>query len=334
MTRLLRFGRIGLVGFAALAMPRLAAADAFPPRAERILSPGRSAAAEDSAEALVLNPANLANLPGSEFRWTGVNCPDTRKVGCGHAFDLATPLFWGLSTGFRLDYVMPPATALFPFASRDYAWLTWALAYKLSERLQLGASVEWSYSGNPYTDGLFGLTVGASYRMNSHFGLALVAQDFNGPSSQNLPFKDYPVMDRTFVAAAVFRPTGTRAIELGVEGRYFDGIDQARPRANLGVDIPGVGRIRGDIEIQHLGNDDRRGILATAGAEIYLNHLSAGGGALFGNGLGDVNSVGEYATASITSYRLPGVPRPDRAVSIRLESTPGTRTHVRLLRRL
>ena len=35
----------------------------FPTRAERIMSPGRSAVAEDSAEALVLNPANLANLP-------------------------------------------------------------------------------------------------------------------------------------------------------------------------------------------------------------------------------------------------------------------------------
>ena len=59
--------------------PAIASADPFPPRAERILSPGRSVAAEDSAEALVLNPANLANLPGGEARWTGVRCPDTRR---------------------------------------------------------------------------------------------------------------------------------------------------------------------------------------------------------------------------------------------------------------
>jgi len=326
--------RLGAVVVALVLAPSIASADPFPPRAERILSPGRSAAGEDSAEALVLNPANLANLPGGEFRWTGVRCPDTRHVGCGHAFELATPVIWGISTGLRVDYVIPPAAATFPFAGRDYTWITWGLGYKLSERIQLGGSIQWSYSGNPYTDDLFGITAGATYRMNTHFGLAVVAHDFNGPSSQNLPFRDYPVLDRTFVGAAVFRPTGRRDIELGVEGRYLDGIDQARPRANLGIDIPGVGRIRGDIEVQNIGNDSRRGILATAGAEIYFNQFSAGGGALFGNALGDVHSVGQYATASITAYRLPGVPRPERAVYIRMESTPGTRSHVRLLRRL
>src|SRR5262245_59764263 len=85
-----------------------ASAEPFAPRAERILSPGRSAASEDSAEALVLNPANLGNLPGGELRWTCVRCPDTQRVACGHAVDFATPLLWGLGTGLRVDYVMPP----------------------------------------------------------------------------------------------------------------------------------------------------------------------------------------------------------------------------------
>jgi protease-4 len=314
--------------------PGVASADPFPPRAERILSPGRSAAGEDSAEALVLNPANLANLPGGEMRWTGVRCPDTRRVACGHAVELATPLIWGLASGLRLDYVLPPAQAGFPYNGRDYAWLTWGVGYYLSERVQVGGSIQWSYSSNPYTDGLFGISAGLSYRMNTHFGLAVVAHDFNGPSTQKLPPGNFPVLDRTFLGAAVFRPTGKRNIELGLEGRYFDGADQVRPRANLGIDIPGVGRIRGDIEVQNLGNDGRRGVLATAGAEIYFNQFSAGGGALFGNALGDTQSVGQYATASVGTYLMPGVPRPQRAVYIRMESTPGTRSHVRLLRRL
>src|SRR3984957_20177965 len=67
-----------------------------PPRAERIFSPGRSIVGEDSAEAIVLNPANLGYLPAPELRWTGVNCPDTQKVACGNAFGLATPLLFGL----------------------------------------------------------------------------------------------------------------------------------------------------------------------------------------------------------------------------------------------
>ncbi|MBX3260930.1 MAG: signal peptide peptidase SppA [Labilithrix sp.] len=311
-----------------------ASADPFPPRAERILSPGRSAAGEDSAEALVLNPANLANMPGAEARWTGVRCPDTRRVACGHAIELATPLFWGIASGLRLDYVTPPSGAGFPYNGRDYSWLTWGLAYKVSERLQIGGSIQWSYSANPYTNDLFGISGGLSYRMNTRFGFAVVAHDFNGPSMQNLPPGGFPVLDRTFLGAAVFRPTGKRNVEIGLEARYFDGADQVRPRANLGIDIPGVGRIRGDVEVQDLGNDARRGVLATAGAEIYFNQFSAGGGALFGNALGDAHSVGQYATAAIGTYLMPGVPRSERSVYIRLESTPGTRSHVRLLRRL
>lgn len=319
---------------ALLLAPSIANADPFPARADRIPSPGRSAAGEDSADALVLNPANLANLPGGELRWTGVRCPDTRRVGCGHAFELATPLIWGLATGFRVDYVMSPGPAAFPFGGRDYTWLTWGLGYKISDRLQVGGSIQWSYSESPYTDALFGITAGASYRLNSHFGLALVAHDFNGPRMQGVAFATPAVLDRTFLGAAVFRPTGKRDIEIGLEGRYFDGADQARPRGTLGVDIPGVGRVRGDLEVQNIGSDSRRGFLATAGAEIYFDRFSAGGGALFGNALGDPHSVGQYATASISTYRLPGVPRPQRAVWIRLESAPGTRTHVRLIRRL
>jgi len=315
----------------------VASADPFPTRGERILSPGRSVAGEDSAEALVLNPANLANMPGAEARWTGVRCPDTRRVACGHALEFATPLIWGISSGLRLDYVMPPggpSGAGFPFNGIDYTWLTWGVGYKWSDRIQIGGSIQWSYSQNPYTDGLFGITLGASYRLNSHFGFAVVAHDFNGPSTQVLPPSGLPVLDRHFVAAMAFRPTGKRNLEIGVEGHYYDGADQVRPRALVGLDIPGVGRLRGDVEMQNLGNDSRRGVLATAGAEIYFNAFSAGGGALFGNGLGDAQSVGQYATASFGTYLMPGVPRSERAVYIRMESTPGTRSHVRLLRRL
>lgn len=327
----------GALAAALVLAPTAARGEPFPERAERILSPGRSVAGDDSAEALVLNPANLANLPGAEARWTGVRCPDTKRVACGHALEFATPLFLGIASGLRLDYVMPPGGpggVGFPFNGIDYSWLTWGVGYRLSPRLQIGGSLEWSYSSNPYTDGLFGVTLGASYRPNTHFGFALVAEDFNGPSTQRLPQTRAPVLDRTFIGAAVFRPTGKRDLEIGLEARYFDVLDQLRPRATLGLSVPGVGRIRGDVEVQNLGNDTTRGILATAGAEIYFGAISAGGGALFGSGLGDAHSVGEYATASIAGYSRPGVPRPEHAVYIRIESTPGTRSHVKLLRRL
>jgi protease IV len=326
-----------LVGITCLAPATLRASEPFPTRAERLLSPGRSTAAEDSAEALVLNPANLANMPAPELRWTGVNCPDTKRVACGHAFDLATPLFFNLASGLRVDYVTPPGGlqgAGFPYNGTAYTWLTWGLAYKLSERLSVGSSIQWSYSESPYTNGLFGITAGVSYRPNTHFGFAAVAHDFNGPSMQPLPPSGYPILDRQYVAAMAFRPTGTRAFEVGIEAKYFDGSDQWRPRAAVGLDVMGVGRLRADIEAASLGSDSRRGVQATAGAEIYFNGLSAGGGAIFGSALGRDTSVAEYATASISGYISPGVPRSERAVFIRMESTPGNRAHVRLLRKL
>jgi protease IV len=310
------------------------AEDPFPTRAERILSPGRSAASEDSSEAVVLNPANIANLPGADVRWTGVRCPDTQRVACGHAVNFGMPLIWGFSTVLRVDYVMPPSSAGFPYNGVDYTWLTWGLGYRMSSTFMLGGSIQGTYSSNPYTDGLFGMSVGASWRPYSRFGFSLVAHDFNGPSMQPLPPLNNPVMDRTFVGAMSFRPTGTRAIDVGAEIRYFDGADQWRPRGVLGIDIPGVGRLRGDVEAANIANDNSRGILATAGAEIYFNMFSGGGGALFGSALGDDQSIGQYATVSVSSYLSPGVPRSERAVSIRIESTPGTRSHVRMLRRL
>ena len=57
-----------ILGGASFASSPARADEPFPGRAERILSPGRSVVAEDSAEALVLNPANLGRLPGAELR--------------------------------------------------------------------------------------------------------------------------------------------------------------------------------------------------------------------------------------------------------------------------
>jgi protease-4 len=320
------------------------ASEPLPPRAARIDAPGRSVAGEDSAEALVLNPANIGSMVAPEFRWTGVRCPDTKKINCGHAFDLATPLLWGLATGLRVDYVTPPGgpdSIGFPYDGIDYTWITWGLGYRPNERFQIGASLQRSYSTNAVTDGLFGITAGMTYRPYTHFAFSAVAQDFNGPSQAivpgsraAIPSTGFAVMDRSYVLAMAFRPTGTRVAELGLELKYLDATDNFIPRATLGIDIPGVGRARGDVEVAHLPNDDRRGIVGSAGLEIYFAGVSAGGGALFGAGLGRPQSVAEYATVSIAGYVSPGVPRRTRAVYLRIENTPGTRGHVHMLRRL
>jgi protease-4 len=354
LARLLGAGGVGVILSSSVAH-----ADPLPVSADHVPAPGRSAASDDTSQAIVLNPANLAWLPAPELRWTWVRCPDDAvTTGCGHAWEAATPLFFGLSTALRIDFVQPawggpPTSGIgFPYRGFDYVWATWGLAGQIGERAAFGVSLERAYSQNAYVDGLFGITAGLSWRPNTHFGFSAVAHDFNRPSpglvrdatgapcgqarGETSP-ECLPVLDGRYTLAMAFRPTGTRAVEIGAELEYWQasgGNDQWTDRGMLAIDVPMVGRAFGSVEVAHLPNDNRRGVLGTAGLELHWGGLSAGGGAIFGNGLGSGGTPGEYATLSIAGYTQPGLPMPSRAVFIRLEGTPGTRGHVALLRKL
>jgi protease-4 len=146
-----------------------------------------------------------------------------------------------------------------------------------------------------------------------------------------------PVLDGRYTLAMAFRPTGKRNVEIGAELDYWQaagGNDQWTDRGTVAFDVPHFGRAFGSIELAHLPNDSRRGVVGTAGLELHWGGLSVGGGALIGNGLGSSSTVAEYASVSIAGYTQPGIPMPQRAVFIRLESTPSTRGHVALLRKL
>jgi protease-4 len=324
-------------------VPNAVRADPLPTSAEHVETPGRGAASDDTTEALVSSPANLAWLPAPELRWTWVRCPDEAvKVGCGHAWSAGTPLPFGLSTALRVDFVQPPWGASetdgvgFPYRGNDYFWVTWGLATKLGENAAFGVSLERSYSQNAFVDGLFGVSASLSVRPDPHFGFTAVAHDFNRPSLTPEPSvsgPSLPVLDGRYTMAIAFRPTGRRNIDLGFEMQYWQGSDQWIPRVTLGVDIPTVGRVFGSAEAAHLWSD-QQGIVGTAGLELHFQGLSAGGGALFGDGLGSSGTAAEYVTAAISGYTQSGIPAPAHAVWIRLEETPSTRGHVALLRRL
>jgi protease-4 len=339
------------VGLAGLASASLATGDPYPTAAEHVPAPGRSIASDETSEAIVLNPANLAWLPAPELRWSFVFCPDEAiTTGCGNAWGLATPLIFGLSTGLRVDWMRPPWGAAesdgvgFPYRGFDYVWLTWALAAKVGENAALGLSLDHSYSQNPYLSGLNGITAALSWRPYPILGLSAVARDFNRPSSTIIPALAHPgvedalpVLDGRFAVGAAFRPTGRRDVELGVEVHYWEasqGHDQWTDRATLGFDVPSVGRVYGGIDVAHLPNDGRRAVIGSAGIELHFLGLSGGGGVLFGNGLGSTDTVAEYGSVAVAGYTQPGIPRPVRAVWIRIEHTPSTRGHVALLREL
>jgi protease-4 len=341
-------GRSGLLALLSAAFASAAGdarGDPLPTSAEHVATPAGSVASTDNGDAIVLNPANLAWLPGGELRWTWVNCPDDAlKVGCGNDWEASTPLPFGLATGLRVDLVQPPWGGPesegigFPYRGSNNVWVTWALALKLGERAAFGFSLQRSYSQNPYLKDLFAITTGLSYRPDPHIGFSAVAYNLNEPSPTLVPnlghpnIQPQPVLDGQYTLAASLRPNGRRDVDLGFEIKYYQGSNLWVPRGTLGIDVPYVGRAFASVEASHLFNDQLRGVLGTAGLEVHFGPLAAGGGALFGDGLG--GTAGEYVTASVSSYRQPGLPLPDHAVWLRLESTPSTRGHVALLRKL
>src|SRR5579859_1474397 len=345
-------GALALFALPALVLtPSAARANPFPQSAEHVETPGRNVASDDTSQAIVVNPANLAWLPAAEMRWTWVQCPnEVQKVGCGHSLEAAAPLFLGFATGLRVDLVQPPwggpGTGVgFPFRGYDYGWLTWALAAKLGDTAAFGLSLDHSYSTNAYVNALNGFTAALSWRPNSHFGFAAVARDFNRPSQELVQNAAggpcgptdvgcTPVLDGKYDLAMSFRPTGRRDVDVGLQLQYAQGVDEWLPRGTLGVDVPSVGRVFASVQVQHLENEHTRGVLGTAGLELHWGGLTAGGGALFGDGLGGGGSAAGYGTVAFSAYRQPGIPSPTHAVWMRLEDTPGTRGHVALLRRL
>ena len=132
------------------------------------MSQGRSLVTDDTAEALVINPANLAWLPAPEMRFDWVGCPASAvKVGCGEALGAcATPLFWGLSTSLRLELVTPstgdhgrglPLRRLpVRVAQLGRSRGGWASS------ASFGLSFDHSYSNDAYLDSLNGVTGGLS----------------------------------------------------------------------------------------------------------------------------------------------------------------------------
>ena len=95
-----------------------------------------------------------------------------------------------------------------------------------------------------------------------------------------------------------------------------------------------LGRVFGSAEVAHLSTTRSAASLGTAGLELHFGGLSAGGGALFGDGLGGADGRRVRHGGDRRRTRSRASPCPSHAVWIRLESTPATRGHVALLRKL
>jgi protease-4 len=312
---------------------------------ERLPALGRSVAGTDDSSALLQNPANLGYLPAAEFRWTGMYLRESLAVPYqGHAFSFAFPLPFSLATGLRLDFIDPPSSA-FGGQSANYQWLTWALAYRASDSLSFGFSLQHSYSDGPVANGMGSYTAAITDRPIRWLGLSLVGHHINGPLDgenarrlQDGFGAKYTSLGPSLTTALSVRPLGTRSAELGLEARYLFEPEQWEPRATLGVDLPYVGRIQGEFMITD-PYADKPAWRAAASLSLFANaqvgSTELEGGAVTGTGLGESGSYNFFNGVAIRGFREPtGFDVPRHAVRLRIEGTPDTREHVALLRKL
>lgn len=302
------------------------AARAEPPwkPSESVVAPGRTVASGDDATATAVNPALLPFVPDAELRWSWLWAEgDAKTPARGHAFDAATPL-WFLGTGLRLDALDPPAGAG-PLYDRPYYWLRWGLGARLGEKLSVGTTIAWSFASEPQLGGLASLTAGAVYRPSRYLSLGLVARDLNQPSSGPI--------ERSYDASVAVRPWhGHRRLEVSLFTSYYERSDAWVPGIAAGIDVPRVGRVRGDLRVFDLGGGSPE-VAATLGVDVNLDRFEISGGAALGSALAG-SGAGFYAGAAVHPFRPPGVVFPARVVKVPIHGTPGARGHVRLLRRL
>jgi len=311
----------------------------------RLPALGRSAVSDEDTTALVVNPANLAFMQREEFRWTGMFLNENATATYqGHAFAFGFPIpYLPLSTGLRLDIVSPPSAAsraLFGADDSRYEWLTWGLALKASDAVSLGFSLQRSYSNQLSAHDLATWSLGFTSRPSDYFGFAVVGHNLNAPSNAAGGY-----IDRSYNIAFALRPLRTRALELGLEGQYVSHADGYWvPHATLGVDVPELGRLRGEFSYSDPGNEaGRKAWLASASIAFAFNgstgSAEATGGSLFGDGLGHAakgraqDNLGFEIAAH--GWREPAAAEsPRHALRIRIEDTPNVRGHTALLRKL
>jgi protease-4 len=321
--------RLALLALAPLALEAGSARAESPKDAPLVLAPGHGVAASDDADSVVRNPANLGFLPSYDLRYTARFCPNgSSATSCGHGFGLATPLFLGLATGLRFDYLSSGFGVPANYGG-ELGWLSWALAAAPTRTLALGVAARHAYAESPALDGRTGVGASLSWRPLPFAGFSVVGSDLNasGGSSASIP----AWFERSVTFATALRPFGTNAIDLGIEAKRYGTTNGWFVRGTGSFAIPYVGRLR-------LEAEDRAGDLLEGRWALFAGlDVGLGPSAILG-GVSTMPNDGDRFTtvvgASLSGVRDEGLPLPARAVRVRIDGTPSNRGHVALLRKL
>jgi protease-4 len=121
-------------------------------------------------------------------------------------------------------------------------------------------------------------------------------------------------------------------LEVGLEASYRSDVERWLPSANVAVDVPFVGRLRGGAQLL---DPDHAQVVATAVLDVNLfNNFQLSGGPVFGSAI-DNSEMGFVLGAAVRTFiEKPRIPMLSRVVRLRFEATPNVREHTRLLRTL
>jgi len=317
---------IALFGLAGLAAAPSAVA-APPPRAsDPVPDPGKSTAGVEDTAAIAVNPANLVFLPSPELRWNLVWTGSTSTLANrGTSIGLGVPI-GPFATGLRLDFLDPPRAAPAPFDA-SYRWVRWALALG-SDDLSIGTTFGWGSSESLLLHDYFSITSGVTWRPLPWLGASYVLRDWNEPRS-----KAGLDIERSHVWGLALRPFSTRALEAAFDVGYFEKSQSVTARATLGIDVPRVGRLRGDVTVFPGSDGAGRRFVAMAGVDVNIDRFQVSAGGVFGDAI-TPSGTGFYAGAALRGFREPGVPKPAHVARLKINGTPGVRGHMRLLKKL
>jgi len=304
---------------------------------------GRTLAGNGDSSSIVQNPANLMFLPGPELRWSGYFLGDTAQVPTqGHAFGFALPLgFLPIATGLRLDLVSPNAeTGRQMYATPfQYQWLTWAIAAG-NRVASIGFSFERSFSNVAEAHGFGTWSTGINLRPVDYLGLAGVIHQVDAPLSQG-----GIRLGTSYEMGLALRPTGTDALELGLEANYIDESGGYWiPRGVVDIGIPQLGRLRGDVSWKDPGGDVGAPSWVASTTLVITGNTRNGSaelavGTRYGSGLGSNSAEKPWENINVDlavrGFReTHATDNLSYGLRLRIEDTPSPREHVRLLRRL
>ena len=213
-----------------------------------------------------------------------------------------------------------------------------ALAWHLGDTLSFGGSLQGAFSGDALFNGLFGITLGASFRPDPHLGLSFVVAGSEPPEDDAAP-------ERAAAARSQLHDGGR--VPADGQARHRARRRRALPRGRRRAERRSVAPAR-DGRGRHPERRSRARRLrdlatsrtTRSGASSRARRSSSPSGTSR-RAAARSSAAGSADTTSASSGRSrirarasPGLPLPAHAVSIRIETTPGTRGHVALLRKL